>query len=88
MSIKIHGAVIREQGVSFAIVIVKPAVIQTQNGAAKTRAAVRAYFPGLPIVLAAQDSRGLFEYQGRTDLVDLLASTDASRIPWKEYTFA
>ena len=87
MSITIQGSVVCEQGVSFAIVLVKPEAMDTENDAANTRAAARRCFPGLPIVLASQDSRGLFRYQGRTDLVDFLASIDASRIPWKEYTF-
>jgi hypothetical protein len=45
-------------------------------------------FQGLPIVLASQDSRGVFEYQGRRDIVDFLASIDPSRIPWKHYTIS
>ena len=87
MSTRFDGAVVREQGVSFAIVVVKSAAMQTQNDATKTRAAFRACFSGLPIVLASQDSNGMFEYQGRKDLVGFLASIDPSRIPWKEYTF-
>jgi hypothetical protein len=79
---KMQGAVIKEQGITFAIVIV------TQSGMhdpARTRAAFQGLFPGISLVLAHQDSRGLFEYQGRRDLVDFLASIDSSRIPWKEY---
>jgi hypothetical protein len=83
---KIHGAVVKEQGVTFAIVIVKKSSMQTSHESDKTRASMQGLFPGLPIVLASQDSRGLFEYQGRPDLVKFLASIDASRIPWKEYT--
>jgi len=85
---KIHGAVVNEQGVNFAIVIVKKSAMRTEHDSAETREAFRQYFPGLPIVLASQDSSGLFEYQGRRDLVDFLASIDASRIPWMEYTFS
>ena len=85
---KIHGAVVKEQGVTFAIVIVKPSAIQTTHSAAEARASFQGLFPGLPLVLASQDSRGTFEYQGRKDIVGFLASIDASRIPWKEYTFS
>jgi len=53
MSITIQGSVIREQGVSFAIVLVKPEGMNTENEATKTRAAARRFFPGLPIVLAS-----------------------------------
>lgn len=83
---KIHGSVIKEQDVAFAIVIVKKHAMQSGAEADKSRAAFQGLFPGLPLVLASQDSRGVFEYQGRSDLVRFLASIDASRIPWKEYT--
>ena len=85
---KIHGAVIKEQGVTFAVVIVKKSAMQTAHESAKTREAFQPLFPGLSVVLASRDSRGLFEYQGRRDLVDFLASIDPARIPWKEYTFS
>ena len=83
---KIHGDVVEEQGVTFAIVVVKKSAMQTQAASERTRASMRSLFPRLPIVLASQDSRGTFEYQGRKDLVRFLASIDPSRIPWKEYT--
>lgn len=85
---KIHGAVVKEQGVTFAIVIVKPSVMQTTHDSDEARTSFRRYFPRLPLVLASQDSRGIFEYRGRRDIVGFLASIDASRIPWKEYTFS
>ena len=85
---KIQGAVIKEQGITFAIVIVKPSAMQTTSDSANTRATFQCLFPRLQLVLASQDSRGTFEYQGRKDLVGFLASIDASRIPWKEYTFS
>ncbi len=85
---KIQGAAVKEQNVTFAIVVVKESAMQTNHDSAETRARCQAYFPGLPLVLASQDSRGTFSYQGRKDLVKFLASIDASRIPWKEYTFS
>ena len=85
---KLHGAVVKEQGVSFAIIIVKKSAMQTSYTARKARASVQGLFPRLPIVLASQDSGGRFEYRGRNDLVKFLASIDASRIPWKEYTIS
>lgn len=84
---KIQGAVIKEQGVTFAIVIVKQHVLQSQSGAQEAAQAFRAYFPGLPLILMAQDSRGIPTYWGRRDIVDFLAKIHISQIPWKEYTF-
>ncbi|MGZ8941203.1 MAG: hypothetical protein ACXW00_00345 [Methylobacter sp.] len=85
---KIQGAVIKEQGVSFAIVIVKQFVIQSQIEFQKTATAFSNYFPGMPIVLMAQDSRGIPTYRGRKDIVNFLANLHPSQIPWKEYTFS
>ena len=85
---KFTGAVILEQGVTFAIVLVKRSATATQHTANETRAAFQPYFPQLPIVLATQDARGRFEYQGRRDLVRFLAALHPSQIPWKDYTTA
>ena len=85
---QIDGAIVREQGVTFAVVLVKPHVIQTRSSADHMRQSLSsiAGFAGLPVILTAQDSRGTFTYQGRPDIVDFLASSDAARIPWKRYT--
>jgi hypothetical protein len=86
---QIDGAIITEQGVTFAIVIVKPHVTASSSEAAKLRASLQSQirdFAGIPLILASQDSRGVFEYEGRHDIVDFLASIDSSRIPWSTYT--
>lgn len=85
---KLQGAVIKEQGVTFAIVVVKPRVLASQNESRDTIAALAPFFPGMPIVLMAQDSRGVPTYRGRQDIVKFLANIQMSRIPWKEYTFS
>ena len=79
------GSVVEEQGVTFAIVLVKRWAEQTDSEAGKTRQVFQAYFPGLPLILASQAADGTFEYQGRPDIVRFLAATDLSRIPWKKY---
>ncbi|WP_193552815.1 hypothetical protein [Xanthomonas arboricola] len=83
---KIQGAVINEQRVTFAIVIVKQSATQSQSSAESARNAFQPLFPGLPLILASQDLRGRFTYQGRKDIVAFLVNVDPSRIPWKEYT--
>jgi len=82
---KIIGSIVEEQGVIFAIVLVKHYVTQNIVEADKARVAYQIYFPNMPIVLASQDSQGRFFYLGRKDIVDLLANIDPSRIPCKEY---
>lgn len=85
---KLKGAVVKEQGVTFAIVIVKQFVIQSQIEFQKATTAFSNYFPGVPIILMAQNSRGIPTYRGRKDIVKFLANLHPSRIPWKEYTFS
>lgn len=82
-----EGAVIREQGVTFAIVVVKPHVVQNQHAAIKAINAFSPHFPGMPVVVMGQDSRGTPIYVGRKDISSFLANVPLSAIPWKQYTF-
>ncbi len=84
---QLEGAVIKEQGVVFAIVIVKQSATQSSASANQARDAFQGYFPGMPLILASQDTSGRFTYQGRRDIVAFLARLDPRRIPWKRYTF-
>jgi len=85
---KFQGAVIKEQGVKFAIVIVKKHVIDNKDEANRTIASFKHVFPGIPIVLMAQDFRGKPTYYGRKDIVRFLAKVPLSAVPWKEYTIS
>jgi hypothetical protein len=84
---KFQGALVKEQGQTFAIVIVKPQVLQSTSVVNETRQSFTSVFPGVPIVLMAQNSRGVPTYQGRNDIVNFLAKVLVSAIPWKEYTY-
>ena len=85
---KFQGAVVKEQGVTFGIVIVKPHVLNSsQSTEEMIQFGIRAFGP-IPIVLMAQDARGIPTYKGRRDIVKFLANIDFRRIPWKEYTLA
>jgi len=86
--LKITAALTREQNVEFAVVLVKPTVMNSTFMANQTRQGLQGFFPQLPIVLASQNSRGQFSYQGRNDLVKFLAAINPARLPWKEYTFS
>lgn len=83
---EIEGAVIKEQGQTFAIVIVKSQVLNSSDREDVRRGFSRC-FPEMPIVLMAQDSRGVPTYHGRQDIARFLANIHPSRIPWKRYTF-
>jgi len=85
---KIQGAIIKEQGVIFAIVVVKSNVLRDSDACSKVRAGLSAAFSDINIVLMAQDSRGTPTYQGRKDIVKFLSRIHLSQIPWKEYTLS
>ena len=80
-----QGALIREQGVTFAIVIVKPHVLQGDDQARAAISSFQPLFPGAPIVLMAQNHRGIPTYYGRKDLVRFLSRVPMGSIPWKQY---
>jgi hypothetical protein len=84
---KFQGAIVKEQGQTFAIVVVKPQVLQSTFEANETRQSFTSVFPGVPIVLMAQNSRGVPTYHGRNDIVNFLARVPLSTIPWKEFTY-
>lgn len=81
-----QGAVVREQGVSFAVVVVKKHVVDDRLRAAQTIGSFEPVFPGLPVILMAQDHRGQPTYFGRQDIARFLARVPLSAIPWREYT--
>lgn len=81
-----QGAVVREQGVSFAVVVVKEYVLSNSSESERAIWSFAPHFPGLPIILMAQDWRGTPKYFGRKDIVNFLASIDFRRIPWRQYT--
>ena len=82
----IQGAIIREQGQTFAVVVVKKHVIDNQSEARDAISAFAPTFPGMPVVLMAQDHRGCPTYYGRQDISRFLASVPMNAIPWREYT--
>ncbi len=83
---RFQGAVIKEQGVTFAVVIVKQHVLDISSEANDAIASFQPLFPGIPLVLMAQDSRGTPTYYGRRDIVNFMADVALSSVPWREYT--
>jgi hypothetical protein len=81
-----EGAVIKEQGQTFAVVIVKPSVLDSNTEREKARNGVSRYFRGMPLILMAQSNNGVPTYHGRSDIAKFLASIDFRLIPWERYT--
>jgi hypothetical protein len=82
---RIQGATIREQGVTFAIIIVKPHVIDMRTRADETICSLQDAFSSMPIILMSQNYRGIPRYYGRHDIVNMLKNVPTQCIPWKEY---
>jgi hypothetical protein len=80
------GAVINQQGVEFAIAVVRRSVFDTPGTRDQAIMEFSAAFGNLPTVLMAQDSRGVPSYYGRPDIVDFLVSVPMEAVPWQRYT--
>lgn len=87
MATKFTGAHIKEQGVEFAIIVVQEHILNNSSRADKVITSSRPMFPGIPIILMAQDSRGVPKYYGRRDVVNFMASVPMEAVPWQEYTY-
>jgi len=82
-----EGALIKEQGVTFAVVIVKRSVLQGRVEADRLSRQFSAQaFGGSPVVLMAQDSSGVPTYYGRSDLSKFMANVPLQAVPWKKFT--
>lgn len=84
---QVEGAVIQQQGVTFAVVVVQRHVTNNRMEAASAISAFGTLFPGMPVVLMSQDSRGTPTYFGRPDIARFMASVPLRAIQWKRYTF-
>lgn len=82
-----EGALITKQETTFAVVIVEESILDS-NEIENVRESYSPFFPGVPIILMAQNSRGTPIYHGREDIVEFLAGINHLRLPWEEYTIS
>jgi hypothetical protein len=80
------AALVREQGVTFAVVVVKGHIVGSASSRQDAIDAFGPHFPGVPIVLMVQDGRGRPTYWGRPDIVRFLARVPVNALPWKRYS--
>ncbi len=83
---QVTAAVVREQGTTFAIVLVRPHVISNSHEASDAVAAFTPVFGGVPVVLMAQDGRGRPTYYGRPDIARFMSHVPLQAVRWKRYT--
>lgn len=81
---RLTAAIVKEQGVDFSIILVKPGVIHSQNRE-NIRNSAPANFPR-PVILAEKRSNGRIQYHGKKDIIQFLSNVDYRRLPWKEFT--
>lgn len=86
MRVQFEGAVIREQGLTFAVVVVKRHVVDNPHTANQAIGSFGPAFPGMPIILMGQDSSGRAKWFGRPDIARFMANTPLGAIPWRRYT--
>ena len=85
--VRVQGSVLKEQGVTFAIIIVQKHVLEFKSDRDAALESCKKLFPGMPIVLMAQDSMANPSYYGPEKIVSMLKGVSPEQIPWKEYTF-
>ena len=84
---KFKGAVICEQGRTFAVVAAKKDVIDDKAAADRMIAEFAPVFEGLPVILVYQDSMGRAAYYGEPDLSEILTRVTVRAIPMREYAW-
>ena len=58
-----------------------------KNKADNTIKSFKPVFPGMPVVLMAQDPLGNPSYYGRKDISEFLSNKSLEDIPWKDYSY-
>ena len=78
------GAVIKEQGITFGIMVVKRHVLTDPTRRDQLVSQASRVFGGIPTVLMAQQ-QGRSRYYGRPDIVRFMAKVPLAAVPWKRY---
>lgn len=84
---RFHAAVIKDWSTTFAVVIVRPELLRSVHEATRAQVAFAPAFRGLPIVLMAQDQKGIPSFHGRKDLVALMSDIQLDAVRWREYSY-
>ncbi|MGA7676230.1 MAG: hypothetical protein WCA78_14440 [Rhizomicrobium sp.] len=80
----LEAALIKEQGVTFAVVSVRDSVIDNSNEAQRMAHAMSLRFRCPTVLIGAQRHR----LYGRRDLVAFLSHVHISQLPWKRWDVA
>jgi hypothetical protein len=80
------GAIITEQGVTFAVAVVRRGLLNSPSEREQSRVYFQGFFGAVPVVLMEQDANGTPTWFGRPDITRFLQSVPVNAIPWKRYT--
>lgn len=81
-----QGAVLKEQGVTFAVVRVTQDVLDgTAAYLEEVRSSFAPLFNGIPVILMARDRRGRATFHGRSDIARFLSTIRPGAIQWIDY---
>ena len=83
-----QGAVIKERGVTFGVVVVKSHILNDPTRRDAITSQASRLFGGIPTILMAQDHAGTHRYYGRSDIARFMASVPLGAVPWKRYTIS
>lgn len=81
---KMQAAVVKEQGVTFAVVMVRQEVTMYSVRAIKARNELSRVFK-VPVILLSFDNNNQPHYYGRKDIVEFLKSIRVEQIPFRQY---
>jgi hypothetical protein len=85
----LDGAVLNEQGITFALATVPFALLKDPSEAVTLLAGLREHvFPGLPVVLMTREWSGKPHYYGDPDGSRIMHGVHVSRVAWSRYTLA
>jgi hypothetical protein len=81
----VDAALVREQGVNFAVLSVKAHVLNSPTERTRVVQSFAGVVGGRPVVLMAQDARGRATFWGRSDIVRFLSAVPLGALPWRRY---
>jgi hypothetical protein len=79
---QVQGALVRERGLEFALLVVKEYVLDSPFERARAAAWGSLFFHA-PTVLVGERRHRTF---GRDDVLSMLRDVDVTQIPWRTYT--
>jgi len=83
-----QGGIVIGHKKRFAVVRVEKAVIDNREDAIKTMQSLLPMFPGLPVVLVAEEAKDRPLYFARPDIMNFLMDFHLPSVEWKAYTLA